>query len=583
MNSKTFRTVSILLVLVLLVSAAAACAPAAEPTTAPEPTAAPEPTTAPEPTEVPVAEEAEEPTAAPEPTEAPAAEDTEEPAAAEKPVIVMALDSDLDNLEPTFFKTDSAYYLETNLYQALLKETFEPSADGTYLAGTFTFEPDGEESITYSDDGTCATFKIREGMTFENGAEVNAHSFKYGIDRALLGPGYLASLLYLGGVTDADQAKVIDDMTLEVCAENKTPMFESLFAFNVMPAMDEATSVENATEEDPWGTEWYLTNSNGSGPYVLTEWTPGDQYVVEPAPNYWRGEDYFQSSKLIVKLIPSPQDRLLLLKSGGIDLTIGIPFKDVDELKTDPAVNVIEIPYSRVRFLGMNNKSAPFDDVKVRQAMMHAIPYDTILEKAVYGHGRPAKSIIPSDFPTSDQDYWTYDTDPEKAKALLEEAGVELPIDVELAVRLSIAEDVEAATWIQSALSEIGVNVTVNQMTDAAFFDKLNTRQLQMFIHDWYSWLHDPYYQFNWLVRCEMGTNYVDYCNPEIDALFEEGLYEQDPARREEISVEMQHIWLDDAPWAPLYHPNWIIGTSPEFEGFVADFALMLQYAQMGK
>jgi peptide/nickel transport system substrate-binding protein len=561
MNSKTLRVVSILVVLVLLVTAVAACGQAAEPTAAPEPTAVPEPTKAPEPTEA----------AAP------------PPEAAEKPVIVMALDSDLDNLEPTFFKTDSAYYLTANLYQALLKEKYEPSADGAYLQGTFTFEPDGAESLTYSEDGKCATFVIRKGMTFENGAEVNAHSFKYGIDRALLGPGYLASLLYLGGVTDAEQAKVIDDWTLEVCAENKTPMFESIFAFSVIPAMDEATSKEHATDADPWATEWYLTNPNGSGPYTLTEWTPGEQYVVEPNLNYWQGEDYFQNSKIIVKLIPSPQDRLLLLKSGGIDLTIGIPFKDVDELKNDPSVNVLEIPYSRVRFLGMNNKLAPFDDVKVRQAVMYAIPYDTILEKAVYGHGRPAKSIIPSDFPSSDQEYWPYDTDPEKAKALLEEAGVALPIDVELAIRLSIPEDVEAATWIQSAMSEVGINVTVNKMTDAQFFDKLNTRQLPMFIHDWYSWLHDPYYQWNWLTRCEMGTNYVDYCNPEIDALFEEGLYEQDPARRDEISQEMQHIWLDDAPWAPLYHPNWIIGTSPEFKGFVVDFALMLQYAQMGK
>jgi ABC-type transport system substrate-binding protein len=80
-----------------------------------------------------------------------------------------------------------------------------------------------------------------------------------------------------------------------------------------------------------------------------------------------------------------------------------------------------------------------------------------------------------------------------------------------------------------------------------------------------------------------MGTNYVDYCNPEFDALFDQGLYEQDQQKRDDISVEMQHMWLDDAPWAPLYHPNWIIGTGPQFTGFAQDFALMLQYAQMGK
>jgi len=555
MKIKAFRAISIVMALVLVTALLAACGATAAPTQAPEPTTAPAPTTVPVPTTPPVVE---------------------------KPVIVMALDSDLDNLEPTFFKTDSAYYLISNVYQSLLHEVYKPDAEGKVLMGTSVFEPDGAESYTWSADGQCATFVVRKGMKFSNGKDVTAKSFKYGLDRALLGPGYLASLLALGGVTEASQITVKDDYTLEVCAPKKTPMFEPLFAFNVIPAMDEETSKANATAEDPWGTEWYKTNVVGSGPYILQGWTPGDQYVVEPNATFWRGADFFQNAKIIVKLIPNPQDRELLLKSGGIDLTIGIPYKDVDELKKDPAVSILEIPYSRVRYLGMNNKIAPFDNVKVRQAIMYAIPYDTILEKAVYGHGRPAKSIIPSDFPTSDQTYWPYNTDAAKAKAMLTEAGV-TGFDVELAVRLSIAEDVEAATWIQSALSEIGVNVTVNKMADAQFFDKINKHELAFFIHDWYSWLHDPFYQFNWMARCGFATNYVDYCNAEFDKLFDQGLYEQDPAKREAISVQMQHMWLDEAPWAPLYHPNWIIGTGPKFKGFAVDFGLMLQYAHMTK
>ncbi len=496
--------------------------------------------------------------------------------------MVMALDSDLDNLEPTFFKTDSAYYLISNVYQTLLHETYKPDATGLVLMGTEAFEPDGAETYTWDDATKCATFKIRHGMKFSNGADVTAKSFKYGIDRALLGPGYLASLLALGGVTADSQVQVIDDYTLQVCAPQKTPMFEPLFAFSVIPAMDEATSKQHATAEDTWGTQWYTTNVMGSGPYLLSEWKPGEQYVVEPNLNYWRGADFFQNSKIVVKLIPNPQDRELLLKSGGIDLAIGIPFKDVDSLKTDPNLQIIEIPYSRIRYLGMNNKIAPFDNVKVRQAILYAVPYDTILQKAVYGHGRPARSLIPSDFPTSDQTYWPYNTDPVKAKALLTEAGV-TSFDVQLAVRLSIAEDVEAATWIQSALSEIGINVTVNKMTDVEYLDKLNKHELAFFIHDFYSWLHDPFYQFNWLARCGFGTNYVDYCNAEFDKLFEQGLYEQDQALRAAISVQMQHLWLDEAPWAPLYHPNWIIGVGPTFKGFAVDFSLMLQYAEMTK
>lgn len=507
----------------------------------------------------------------------------EAPEAEEKPVIIIALDSDLNVLEPTFFKSDSSYTLSCNVYQSLLREIFEPDATGQVLIGTNTFEPEGAESLTYSDDGKRAIFKIRKGMKFTNGKDVTAHSFKYGIDRALLGPGYLASLLELGGVTDANQIQVKDDYTLEIYAEKKTPMFEPLFVFYAIPAMDSETSKEHATAEDPWATEWYKTNIMGSGPYILKEWIPGEQYVVEPNYDYWRGEDYFQNSQIVVKLIPSPQDRELLLKGGAIDLAKGIPFKDVEDLKKDPNVNILEIPYSRLRFLGWNNKIPPFDDVRVRRALMYAVPYDTILEKAIYGHGRRARNIIPSDFPTSDQDYWPYETNPEKAKDLLQQAGIN-EFNVELAVRLSIPEDVEASIWIQSAFAEIGVNVTISKMTDAQFFDKLNKHELAMFIHDWYSWIQDAFYQFNFLVRSGVATNYVDYCNPKIDELYEQGLYEQDLEKRAEISVKMQHIWLDDAPWAPLYHPNWIIGTSSKFKGLVrASTSMALRYAQMTK
>lgn len=497
-----------------------------------------------------------------------------------KPVIVIALESDIDNLDPSLYKTDAAFYVVANVYQALLREVYKPDATGQVLTGTSTFEPDGAESITYSADGKCAVFKIRQGMKFTNGAPVTAHSFKYGIDRSLT--NYLTSLLTLAGVDSADQVKVTDDYTLEVCSEKMTSMFEAVFAFSVIPAMDEAFSKTKATAEDPWGTEWYKTNTMGSGPYILKEWTPGEGYVLEPNPDYWRGADYFKNSRIVAKLVPSPLDRELLLKGGGIDLAIGIPYKDVDGLKQDSNVQILDIPYTRVRYLGFNNKIPPFDNVDVRRALMYAVPYETILEKAIYGHGRLARSIIPSDFPTSDQDYWPYETDPEKAKALLAKAGIN-GLDVELAVRLSIPEDLEAATWIQSAFSEIGVNVTINKMTDAQYYDKLNKHELAMFIHDWYNWLHDPFYAFTWLALCGQSTNSVDYCNPKLDELYWQGLYERDPVKRAQISVEMQHLWLDDAPWAPLYHTNWVIGTGATFKGFVVEFSTCLQYPYMTK
>ena len=163
MRSKAFKGFSILTALLLVGALLGACAaPAPTPTAAPTTAPAPAPTTAPAPA----------PTAAAAPTTAPApAPTTAAPAAKQK--IVVALDSDLDNLEPTFFKTDAAYYVIANTYQSLLREEYKAENNGQVLMGTLKFKGDGAESITYSPDGKTAILKIRKGMKFTASSTVS--------------------------------------------------------------------------------------------------------------------------------------------------------------------------------------------------------------------------------------------------------------------------------------------------------------------------------------------------------------------------------------------------------------------------
>ncbi|HAL62676.1 MAG TPA: hypothetical protein DCP08_09770 [Chloroflexi bacterium] len=514
----------------------------------------------------------------------PSAEKAEELLARAKPVIVIAMDSDIDHIEPMEFRSDFGYYATANFYEPLLLQVLEPGAEEGVLEGTLEYGPGLAESMTMSPDGLVATFKIREGAKFANGNPITAHSFKHTFDRAITAPrSYIPLLVQFMGFDSVDDVVVVDDYTLEIHLDQPAALFKPLLAFQVFGAMDEKTTAAHATADDPWAFDWYRLNTNPSGPYVISKWEPGVEYWFEPNPNYWQGPEFFQNRKIIAKVVPSPEDRELLLKKGDIDLALGLPFKDVDALKADPNVKVYDIKYTRLFYLGMNNKIAPFDNVKVRQAISYAIPYETIIKESLYGYAQKATSPIPVGMPTHTDKHWHYDTDLDTAKALLAEAGYGGGFDVELAVRLSIPWDVDAAVWIQSNLAQFGVNVTINKMTDADFFGKLNAHELPFFIHDWYSWGNDPAFQLTFLLKCGAFTNYADYCNERVDELIELATWTVDEAKRTEYMDEAQKLIVEEAPWAFLHQPDWIVAVSKDFTGFAKLDDLCLRFSYMGE
>jgi len=559
-TDRWFKILVLVLVLGLAVAGLAACAKKATPTAPPpyqaKPTPTPEPTTPPPPTPTPV------------PT---------------KPVIVLALDSDIDHIEPMEFRSDAGYYATANLYEPMLQQKLVPDADGTVLEGQLEYVPGLAESFAVAPDGKSITLKIRQGAKFADGTEITAESFKHTFDRALTAPrSYIPLLTQFMGFSKAEDVVVVDKYTLKINLQQQGALLIPQLAFQVFGAMDPATTKAHATADDPWAFDWYRKNANPSGPYILTKWEPGVEYVFEPNPNYWQGPGFFQNSKVIAKVVPSPEDRELLLKKGDIDLALGLPFKDIDALKADPNVKVKAIHYTRLFYLGMNNKIPPFDNVKVRQAISYGIPYQTILDKVLYGYGQRAYSPIPKGMPTHNPSFWNYETDTKKTAQLLKEAGVS-NLKLELSVRQSIPWDVDAAVWIQASLAEAGVEVTVNRLTDADFFDKLYKHQLPFFIHDWYSWGNDPAYQLTFLLKCGAFTNFADYCNPRVDELIQQATWTVDPAARQKLMDEAQQIIVSEAPWAYLHQPDWIVAMSKNFYGFAKLDDLCLRFAYMGK
>ena len=485
---------------------------------------------------------------------------TEPPPPVEKPTIVVAIDGDIDHIELQQFRTIAGYDATANLYEPLVTQKAEKDANGVWI-GTNEFTGAGAESWTISDDGLVYTFKLRKEAKFADGTPVTAKDYYMTFDRAINGNGYIKLLLpSFAGVEAIDQVKVLDDYTLEITQKKASSLSLIIYGFQVLGAMSEKTIKDNATAEDPWAEEWHRTHANSSGPYMVTSWKPGEEYVFEPNPNYWRGPDYYGNSKVIYRVIPDASTREQLLRAGDIDIAQGIPYKDVKEMQADPNLTFYTIKTPRVYHAGMNVTKEPFDDVRVRKAVSMAVDYQAIVDNVIYGFGQNPKSPVGAGMPTHTEEFWPYDgAKVEDAKALLAEAGFPEGFTVDLLVPQEDQARMDAATWIQAGLATIGVTVNINAQPTAQFNSLLDTHEQPFYMFEWYSWGNDAAFQLTWNFRCEAWTNYALYCDPAMDKIIDDLIVISDPAEREKLSHEGQKMAMEAATWIYLYQNDWVV------------------------
>ncbi len=527
-------------------------------------------------------------------TQAPAPA-TEAPTAApvgcdEHGTIIIAYDGDIDHIEPMEFRSIAAYDATANLYEPLIQQELDDQGDNVFI-GTDTFTGAGAATYEVSDDGMVYTFHLRPEAKFADGTSIKAQDYYYTLKRALEGPGYITLLTGFMAVTSIDQVEVVDDYTLKITASQPAALAEIILSFQVLGAISEKTAQANATPDDPWAENYFRKNSNSSGPYIITSWNPGVEYVFEPNPNYWRGPDYFRNCKVIFRVVPDAATREQLLRAGDVDVALGVPYGDLKELETNPDVKIYHVPTTRVYHAGMNMTQKPFDDVRVRKALSMVVPYQAIIDNVIYGYGANPKSPIAEGMVTHTDEFFTYDKGTvEEAKALLAQAGYPNGFTVDLVVPQEDQARVDSATWIQSGLAEIGVTVNVNALPVAQYNELLNAMSaegkhtLPFYIFEWYSWGNDPAFQFTWNFKCGQFTNYSMTCNKELDDIIAQLTTSQDPAEREKLSTRGQEIVVqEEVPWIYLYAPEWIIATRSNVSGIALFNDLTLRYAFLGK
>ncbi len=404
----------ILSALLLVAVLVTACAPAATPT--PEQPAA----TAVPPTEVP-------------PTPAPL-------------VLKYASSAGITTWDPiASFSTEAAYM--ANIYEQLVRVNPPGSAE--------PYSPLLAESWTKSDDGLVWTFKLRSGVKFHDGEPLNAAAVVKSIEAAKANAG--ASFIWL----PLSKVEAVDDMNVKFTLSYAQPLELILgseyAAYIVSPkALDAA-----AANKDYWAAGV----DGGTGPYTIESYTADKELVLTAFKDYWGGWKDNQYQKVLVQFVPEATTRQQMMESGDADIVTTIP---LDSLKTFEGNPDYQVSYEPALFnytAFFNTMKPPLDDVKVRQALSYAIPYDDIIKIGASGLGTQSHGTVPAGvFPYSaDVKQYTYDL--EKAKALLKEAGHEGGgFALTLTYASSNATEENFAPLIKDSFAQIGVDVTIQPM-----------------------------------------------------------------------------------------------------------------------
>jgi peptide/nickel transport system substrate-binding protein len=448
-------------------------------------------------------------------------------------------------------------------------------------------EPELAESWEMAKDGMSVTFKLRKNAKFHDGTPVTAKDVKWSYDRAVSMGGFPTFQMKAGSLEKPDQFEVVDDYTFRVKFSRKDKLTMPDMAVPVPSIYNSELARKHATATDPWAAEWLKNNEAGGGAYKVESWKPG-QEIVYTRFDDWKSGPLPKIKRVIQRDVPSAGNRRALLVKGDVDMSYEMPPKDFAELSQEKGnVKVVSVPVENaIWYLGMNVTKPPFDNVKVRQAVAYALPYDKMYDTAMYGRGVKlwgAPSNVPktATWPQPDG----YQTDMVKARALMKEGGYESGFETTLSFDLgsgTISEPM--AVLIQESLAQIGIKTTINKIPGANWRAALLKKDMPLIINRFGGWLNYPEYFFFW---CYHGQNAVfntmSYQNAAMDKQIDAARFEDNKANYEQLVKNFVQRSFDDVPRVPMFQPTQDVAMQKNITGFVYWFHVQPDYRQIVK
>ena len=447
--------------------------------------------------------------------------------------------------------------LAWNCYDRLMTYSAKTLPDGTVSYDRGALAPELAESWQGASDGMSCTFKLRKDATFHDGSPVTARDVKWSFDRAVSVGGFPTFQMSAGSLEKREQFVAVDDHTFRVDFIRKDKMLMFNLAVVVPFVINSELAKKHATEADPWALAWLKTNEAGGGAYRVESWKPGSETILARFDN-WKSGPLPKIRRVIARDVPSAGTRRAMLERGDADLSTGFPPKDFDQMIKEGKLKVVGVPIpNALWYVALNTSRPPFDNVKLRQAIAWAMPYEQIQAGAFFGRAEPmyggsaavSEPAWPQPFP--------YRTDLDKAKALMAEAGFAQGLATTFSLDVGTATVGEpTAVLIQESLAKIGVKVTIEKIPGANWRTMLNKKELPLVLNRFSGWLDYPEYYFYWNFHGNNSIfNISAYKNPAMDKLIDLARFTDDKAEYERAVKEFVSLCIAEVPIVPLNQP----------------------------
>ena len=462
--------------------------------------------------------------------------------------LIAVLQANPAQLDPSMTNDQPSSRVMKQIYDTLvdLDDNMSPVPS---LAERWAFENDA------NGNPTRLRLFLKRGVKFHNGEEFKASDVKFTLERAAQSP----HIRHITGMIETVEA-VNDYEVLLTMPYPFAPILNHLG--------HTATSMTSEKAVRELGDR-HSQNPVGTGPMKFVSWTAGDRVELT------RWDEYHGEAPRIkditIRIIADGATRLIELETGGVDLVIDVAPQDVSRIEGNPDLQMIRAMNLSTNFIAFQSQKPPFNDVRVRQAISHALDLDAMNRNVYMGAGATATGPINSKVWASAADRLPrYEYNPARARQLLAEAGYPNGFSTNIVLN-DTPQRMDAAEITQNMLAQVGINVDVRIVEWAAYLDMTARGEHEMFILGWVTVTGDPDYGLyatfhtdNW----GAAGNRSFFSHPEVDRLLAAGRRETDRARREQLYIQAQQIIRDEAGWVFWWTGEDLNGASKNLRGF---------------
>ncbi|MEH6824138.1 MAG: ABC transporter substrate-binding protein [Motiliproteus sp.] len=410
-------------------------------------------------------------------------------------------------------------------------------------------------------DAKTTRFTLRKGVTFHSGNPLTAEDVRWTFERLKTSPDFKGVFSKFAGIN------VIDDTTFDLVTTEPYPlvMHSATYIFPMDSKFYSGTDANGQAKDllVKHGNSFASTNVSGTGPFIVTSREQGVKVVLERFSGYWDKASKGNVDKIVMTPIKEAPTRVAALLSGDVDFIAPVPPTDHKRINGNGKVELVTLGGTRIITLQMNQQRRDeFKDVRVRQAIVHAINNEGIVKKIMKGFATAAAQQGPKGYAGYKESLKPrYDL--KKAKQLMKEAGYEKGFSITMmAPNNRYVNDAKIVQAVASMLSKINIKVDLKTMPKAQYWPEFDARAADMMLIGWHADTEDSANFSEFLTQCsdkDTGAgqyNSGNYCNTQVDALVKQSSTETDPAKRAALLQQVEQILFDEAAFVPLHWQN---------------------------